>query len=141
MAWAIIIAYATWPLYRRLRARLRRYPALAAMLMTLMLTAAIVLPALWMGMLLRTELGTAIGAVTAQIRQGSFALPDFVRGEDIIDVQEYLNIDGLDDLVLNGVFTGDGMQIDLGAANGGLAGVYLLTIVGLTDLAASDFVF
>jgi predicted PurR-regulated permease PerM len=79
VAWAIIIAYATWPLYRRLRARLWRYPALAAFLMTLMLTAAIVLPALWMGMLLRTELGTAIGALTAQIRQGSFTLPDFIR--------------------------------------------------------------
>jgi predicted PurR-regulated permease PerM len=32
-----------------------------------------------MGMLLRTELGTAIGALTAQIRQGSFTLPDFIR--------------------------------------------------------------
>ena len=48
--------------------------------MTLMLTAAIVLPALWMGMLLRAELGTAIGTITAQIGQGSFALPDFIRG-------------------------------------------------------------
>lgn len=79
VAWAVIIAYATWPLHRRLRARLMPYPTLAAMLMTLLLSAAFVLPALWIGMLLRTEVGVAIAAVTAQIREGAFELPDFIR--------------------------------------------------------------
>jgi predicted PurR-regulated permease PerM len=79
VAWAGIIAYATWPLYRRLRARMRRYPTLAALLMTLMLTAALVLPALWLASLLRTELGTAISTVTGAIRAGTLALPDFIR--------------------------------------------------------------
>ena len=41
--------------------------------------AAFVLPALWIGMLLRTEVGVAIAAVTAQIREGAFVLPEFVR--------------------------------------------------------------
>ena len=79
VAWAGIIAYATWPLYRRLRASMRRYPTLAALLMTLMLTAALVLPALWLASLLRTELGTAISTVTGAIRAGTLALPDFIR--------------------------------------------------------------
>ena len=79
VAWAVIIAFATWPAYRRLRASMRRYPTLSALLMTLLLSAAFVLPALWMGMLLRTEVGVAITAVTAQIKEGSLALPDFVR--------------------------------------------------------------
>src|SRR5690606_12336181 len=63
-AWAVILAFATWPAYRRLRASMRRYPTLSALLMTLLLSAAFVLPALWMGMLLRTEVGEAIAAVT-----------------------------------------------------------------------------
>lgn len=79
VAWAAIIAYSTWPLYQPLRARLRRHPTLSALLMTLLLSAAFVLPALWMAALLRTEIGVALAAVTAQIRQEHLALPDFIR--------------------------------------------------------------
>ena len=35
---------------------------------------------------------------------------------------------------------GGGMMIDLGTAAGGAAGVDTLTLVGVTDLRASDFV-
>ncbi|WP_114649422.1 AI-2E family transporter [Pseudothauera hydrothermalis] len=79
VAWAIIIAFATWPLYARLRACMPRHPGLSALTMTLLLSAAFVLPALWMGLLLRTEIGTAISTVTTQIRSGSLALPEFIR--------------------------------------------------------------
>ena len=79
VAWAVIIAYASWPLHRRLRAGLRRHPTLAALSMTLLLSAAFILPAAWMLTLLRTEVGVAIAAVTAQIREGAFVLPEFVR--------------------------------------------------------------
>jgi len=79
VAWAVIIAYATWPLYSRLRARMSRYPTLAALLMSLLLTAAFVLPALWLATLLRSEIGLAISTITAEIRQGTLALPDFIR--------------------------------------------------------------
>ncbi|PKO54618.1 MAG: AI-2E family transporter, partial [Betaproteobacteria bacterium HGW-Betaproteobacteria-21] len=57
VAWAVIIAFATWPLYRPLRARLLRHPTLSALCMTLLLSAAFVLPALWMAILLRSEVG------------------------------------------------------------------------------------
>ena len=79
VAWAGIITYATWPLHRQLRARMRRYPTLAALIMTLLLTAALVLPALWLASLLRTEVGTAISTVTGAIQAGTLALPDFIR--------------------------------------------------------------
>lgn len=79
VAWAVIIAYASWPLHRRLRAGLRRHPTLAALSMTLLLSAAFILPAAWMLTLLRTEAGLAIAAVTTQIREGGLALPEFVR--------------------------------------------------------------
>ena len=44
-----------------------------------LLSAAFVLPALWIGMLLRTEVGVAIAAVTAQIHEGAFRAARFVR--------------------------------------------------------------
>jgi predicted PurR-regulated permease PerM len=79
VAWAIIVAYATWPLFLRLRGSLARYPSVSAFLMTMLLTAAFVLPALWIAILLRGEIGSAIAALTAQIRQGPPALPEFIR--------------------------------------------------------------
>ena len=80
VAWAIIIAYSTWPLYAALRTRLARHPSLGALTMTLLLTTAFVVPALWIGILLRGEIGVAIATLTAQLKQGSLVLPDFVRG-------------------------------------------------------------
>lgn len=79
VAWAIIIAFATWPLYRPLRVRLLRHPTLSALCMTLLLSAAFVLPALWMAILLRSEVGLAIAAITEHIRQNTLGLPDFIR--------------------------------------------------------------
>jgi len=79
VAWAIIVAYATWPLHHRLRKRIPRYPSISAMLMTLLLTAAFVLPVLWIALLLRGEMGAAVAAVSEQLRQGPPTLPDFIR--------------------------------------------------------------
>ncbi|ATE62234.1 AI-2E family transporter [Thauera sinica] len=79
VAWAVIIAFATWPLYQVLRARLPRLPTLSALIMTLLLSAAFVLPALWMAALLRGEISLAIGTVVSHIRQGPPALPEFIR--------------------------------------------------------------
>jgi predicted PurR-regulated permease PerM len=79
VAWAIIIAFTTWPLYQPLRARLGRHTTLSALCMTLLLSAAFVLPALWIAVLLRSEVGVAGAAVTAQIKAGTLGLPEFVR--------------------------------------------------------------
>lgn len=79
VAWAVVLAFATWPLYKRLRVPLRRHPDLAALLMTLLLAAAFILPAWWMAALLRGEVGVATDLVTTQIREGRLALPEFLR--------------------------------------------------------------
>ncbi len=79
VAWAAIIAFATWPIYQLLRRRLPRHPALSALLMTLLLSAAFIVPALWMAALLRTEVGVAMAAITAQIRHGDIVVPQFIR--------------------------------------------------------------
>ncbi len=78
MAWAGILAYATWPLYARLRLLLRGNATGSALVMTLLLTAAFVLPLLWLIALLRSELAAAYAAVAAYLAQGPHPLPDFI---------------------------------------------------------------
>ena len=78
MAWAAIMAYATWPMYARLRRLLRGRATLSAALMSLLLMASFVLPLLWLVAIMRTELGSAYAAVAAYLAQGPRPLPDFV---------------------------------------------------------------
>lgn len=78
IAWAAIMAYATWPLYVRLRRALGGRATLSAAVMTLLLSLAIGLPMLWLVLVLRTELGAAYAAVAAYLAQGPRPLPDVV---------------------------------------------------------------
>jgi predicted PurR-regulated permease PerM len=70
VAWAIILAYVTWPAYQRLRSLLRGNVTGSALLMTVILTAAFVVPVVWLIMLLRSELGGAYQAVAAYLVNG-----------------------------------------------------------------------
>ena len=45
--WAVILAHVTWPLYRRLLTLLKARAA-SALVMTMAVTLAIVLPAIWL---------------------------------------------------------------------------------------------
>ena len=78
MAWAAIMAFATWPMYARLRRVLRGRAMLSAALMSLLLMASFVLPLLWLVAIMRTELSSAYAAVAAYLAQGPRPLPDFV---------------------------------------------------------------
>ncbi|MEW6703668.1 MAG: AI-2E family transporter [Pseudomonadota bacterium] len=79
VAWAAIMAYTTWPLHARLRRALGGRATLSATLMTLLLSAAFVLPVLWLVAMLRTELANAYAAVEAYLAHGPRPLPDFVK--------------------------------------------------------------
>ncbi len=78
VAWAGILTYATWPLYARLRRSLRGQAAISALIMTLLLSAAFVLPLLWLIALLGDELAVAYAAVAAYLAQGPRPLPEFI---------------------------------------------------------------
>jgi predicted PurR-regulated permease PerM len=77
-AWAAILAYVTWPAYARLRKLLRGQAMSSALLMTLLLTTAFVLPLLWLLALLQVEFFLAYQAATAYLAEGSHRLPGFV---------------------------------------------------------------
>src|SRR5476651_1545046 len=91
--WAAILAYVTWPAYARLRRLLRGHAMSSALLMTLLLTAAFVLPLLWFTALLQTEFVLGYQSVSAYMAEGTHRLPDFVlrlpwigeRLQDLLD--------------------------------------------------------
>lgn len=56
LAWAVILAVSVWPVHRRIRARLARWPGLAAFVTILLVTLGIILPVTTIGMLLVREL-------------------------------------------------------------------------------------
>ncbi len=78
IVWAAILAYASWPLYHRLRRLLHGYRTLAALLMTLILGCAVVVPVLWILVLVQGELITAYQALTKYLAQGPQAVPNFL---------------------------------------------------------------
>ncbi len=63
--WAAILAYVAWPLHVRLLRLTRRRASIAALITTLLLTIAIVLPILWLILLLRIETVVAYREVQA----------------------------------------------------------------------------
>lgn len=91
--WAAILAYVTWPAYARLRRFLRGHAMASALLMTLLLTAAFVLPLLWLIALLQSEFVLAYQAASAYMTEGTHRLPEFVlhlpwigeRLQDLLD--------------------------------------------------------
>lgn len=76
--WAAILAYVTWPAYARLRKLMRGHAMASALLMTLLLTTAFVLPLLWLIALLQGEFVLAYQAGSAYMAEGPHRLPDFV---------------------------------------------------------------
>ena len=91
--WAAILAYLTWPIYARLRKLLRGRAMASALLMTLLLTTAFVLPLLWFIAVLQGEFVLAYQSASAYMAEGPHRLPDFVlhlpwigeRLQDLLD--------------------------------------------------------
>ncbi len=77
--WAAILAYASWPVYGRLRRLMHGLDTLPALLMTLILACAVILPVLWVLVVVQGELIYAYQQLTGYLAQGPHLLPDFVR--------------------------------------------------------------
>lgn len=75
LIWAGILAYVTWPIYLRLLGLLRGRRVIGALIMTLALTAAVILPTVWLVSILRVELIDAYREVAALLSKGP-AIPD-----------------------------------------------------------------
>lgn len=64
IGWAAILAYASWPVYRRLRLPFGRFRSWAAGSMTLLLTAAAIVPLTWLSLRAAVELLALYRAAT-----------------------------------------------------------------------------
>lgn len=98
VVWALILAYVTWPMYARLRSAMRGAAMTSALLMTLLLTAAFVLPLLWLIGLLQSEFVLAYQAVSAYLNDGTHRLPRFILdipwvGERLQQIVDEIAID------------------------------------------------
>jgi predicted PurR-regulated permease PerM len=78
MLWAGILAYASWPLYVRLLKGLRGHGFPAALGMTFFMSAAVVLPTLWLLLLLRTESSQLVDYLASELAAGRLHPPAFV---------------------------------------------------------------
>lgn len=79
MLWAAILAYVTWPIYRRLLALLRESTTAAAFLMTLLVAALVIMPLFWLLILIQHECLDGYRRLTAYLGQGPHVLPAAVR--------------------------------------------------------------
>lgn len=76
LIWAAILAYVTWPAYIRLLELLHGRRTLTALLMTFLLTAAVILPTVWLIALLRAEAVNAYREIAAALAAGGAKLPE-----------------------------------------------------------------
>lgn len=79
LAWAGILAYATWPLHQRLRQRLSERPNLVALLMTLGVAATLLLPLVWVMFTVAVDVAAATATFKQLMTHGLPPLPAAVR--------------------------------------------------------------
>lgn len=79
LAWAGILAYVTWPLYRRLQRRLAGRDTLAAALMTLIVAATLLAPLAWVTLSVADDLASASQVVRKIAAEGLPPLPPAMR--------------------------------------------------------------
>lgn len=79
IAWSLILCYVTWPLHARLRERLGGRRNLAALLMTGLLAAALVIPMAWLVLLLEREMVALYQQLVQSLAAGPITLPESIR--------------------------------------------------------------
>lgn len=79
IAWAAILAYVSWPAYRRLRKPFGRSTSAAALIMTVGVTCVLLVPLLWLLVLLRNELIGSLKPITASLAHGAQLLAAAAR--------------------------------------------------------------
>jgi predicted PurR-regulated permease PerM len=79
LIWAAILAYVTWPVFRRLGAKLGRWRTTAALLMTIVVCCALIVPLILLLVLVQSELLVAYRLFTTALAGGANNLPVAVR--------------------------------------------------------------
>ena len=78
LVWACTLAYVTWPAYIYLLKKLGGRSGLTALVMTLVISAAVIAPILWLFTALKDELTLAATLFSSKLADGSIVLPKFI---------------------------------------------------------------
>jgi predicted PurR-regulated permease PerM len=70
IVWAAILAYVSWPAYQRLVRLLRGRTTIAALIMTLVITAAVIVPLAWLIVIMRVEVVRAYQELNTLLLSG-----------------------------------------------------------------------
>jgi predicted PurR-regulated permease PerM len=136
IVWAVILAYVTWPLHRRIQSTLGQFNTAAAVLSTLLVICAVVVPVLWLGVLVQAEALDGYRNLVAYFAAGPHRLPPAIGNLPWVGARAQ---QGLDQLTANpGSFEralADWMQSQMGSAPG------MLLEVGRTLGQAAATVF
>jgi predicted PurR-regulated permease PerM len=79
ITWSVILAYVSWPVYRVFRRPFGRFQSAAAICMTIVLTCAVILPALWLFVLIAGELVSAYRSLETLLTEKNLVLPEIIR--------------------------------------------------------------
>jgi predicted PurR-regulated permease PerM len=98
ITWSAILAYVSWPLYRVVRRPFGRSQSAAAFCMTLVVTCAVILPALWLFVLIAGELVSAYRALESLLAEKTLVLPEIIRripwlGEQLQQQLDHLSVE------------------------------------------------
>ncbi|WP_205836402.1 AI-2E family transporter [Iodobacter violaceini] len=78
MLWAGILGFSTWPLYLWLLKKMGKRQTASALLLTLLMSALVVFPVLWLLFLLRAESSPLLDLLTAELGSGRIRPPAFI---------------------------------------------------------------
>jgi predicted PurR-regulated permease PerM len=84
LLWAMILTYSTWPAYAWLEARLRHRPSLAALIMTLLLALAFVLPMIFLATTLADAATLYADSLRRLLEQGPPPPPEWIAALPLI---------------------------------------------------------
>jgi predicted PurR-regulated permease PerM len=79
MVWAAILGYVSWPAYQRLLRLFGGRTIIAALVMTLIITAAVIVPLAWLIVILRVEVVRAYEALQALLLSGPQMPPALLK--------------------------------------------------------------
>jgi predicted PurR-regulated permease PerM len=96
LAWAGILAYVTWPLHQWLQNRLPGRENVVALLMTVAVTATLLLPLLWVALTVAGDVMTASGVLKRLAEEGLPPLPAGVHAWPMGDwlATQYARVEG-----------------------------------------------
>ncbi|MHB8811720.1 MAG: AI-2E family transporter [Steroidobacteraceae bacterium] len=108
IAWATILAYVSWPAYRRVRKALRGSATGSAIAMSALVACMLIVPLLWVLLLARSELIGSLRPLAASLTATLQALPQEVSGVPWIGplLGEELNRYAANPSIIAGEWTG-----------------------------------